>query len=243
MHFIFREHLSENLNIKELQNNLEGLPAKKVLSFVLSKFGRDIAFASSMGAEDQVITSMVAGIHKDIKIFTLDTGRLFQETYDLIQKTNSRYNINIETVFPDARKVEAMVKEKGVNLFYESVENRKQCCHIRKIEPLKRALKGKNAWITGLRSEQAPTRSNIKVVEWDEANELIKINPLIDWTEEDVWDYIRENNVPYNKLHDKGFKSIGCLPCTKAVKADEDARAGRWWWENQGHKECGLHKR
>lgn len=240
---MFREHLPENLNIKELQNNMAGLSAKKVLSFVINKFGRDIAFASSMGAEDQVITSMIADLNKNIKIFTLDTGRLFQETYDLIQKTNSRYNINIETVFPDARKVEAMVKEKGVNLFYESVEYRKQCCHIRKIEPLKRALKGKNAWITGLRSEQAPTRSNIKVVEWDEANELIKINPLIDWTEEDVWDYIRENNVPYNKLHDKGFKSIGCLPCTKAVKADEDARAGRWWWENQGHKECGLHKR
>ncbi|MCF8228856.1 MAG: phosphoadenylyl-sulfate reductase [Bacteroidales bacterium] len=241
---MFREDSAENHHKTEaLQKSLQGKPADTSIAAVLKEFGDHITFSSSMGAEDQVIASLIASIDKNANIFTLDTGRLFQETYDLIERTRSRYGIEINIFFPNAIRVEKMVNKKGINLFYESIENRKQCCHVRKIEPLQRALRGKKAWITGLRREQSPTRTNLEVAEWDETNGLIKINPLIDWTEEDVWNYIRENNVPYNKLHDKGFKSIGCLPCTRAVKPGEDPRAGRWWWENQGHKECGLHKR
>ncbi len=184
---------------------------------------------------------MIAEINPKTKIFTLDTGRLFQETYDLLDLTNKKYNINIEVFFPDTEKVELMVKDKGINLFYESFENRKFCCHIRKIEPLHRALKNRDAWICGLRNEQSSSRQNTKVVEWDEQNGLLKINPLIHWSEAEVWDFIRQHNIPYNKLHDKGFPSIGCSPCTRAIKPGEDSRSGRWWWEMDGKKECGLH--
>ncbi|MDZ7740919.1 MAG: phosphoadenylyl-sulfate reductase [Bacteroidota bacterium] len=242
---MFREDLEMNRQnyLAKLNKQTAEMKSEGILSHALEEFKDKLTFASSMGAEDQVITHMLANITKDFKIFTLDTARLFQETYDLIQKTNSRYKINIDIYFPDAIKVEKMVKDKGINLFYDSVENRKLCCFNRKIEPLKRALQGKKAWITGLRREQAPTRSEISTFEWDEANQLIKVNPILDWTEQDVWDFIRNNNIPYNSLHEKGFKSIGCLPCTRAVEPGEDSRAGRWWWENQGHKECGLHKR
>ena len=157
--------------------------------------------------------------------------------------TKSRYKINIDVYFPIAEKIQKMVNEKGINLFYDSVENRKECCFIRKIEPLQRAFKGLDAWICGLRRDQSVTRQDMKLVEWDDNNKLIKINPLIDWSEEHLWDYIKENNVPYNKLHDKGFPSIGCQPCTRAIEKGEDVRAGRWWWENPETKECGLHKR
>ncbi len=228
----------ENLN-KELQNS----STQEVISFFLSNYPEKIAFATSLGIEDQVITEMIVSINKSIKIFTLDTGRLFQETYDLIQKTNSRYKINIEIYFPDTRQVEKMVKEKGINLFYESIENRKLCCHVRKIESLKRVLNKFDFWITGLRKEQSEIRANDKLIEWDKVNGLIKVNPLIKWTEKDVWNYIKGKNIPYNSLHNKGFKSIGCLPCTRAVEDSEDSRSGRWWWENDEHKECGLHKR
>ncbi len=229
---------TENLN-KEFQNS----SPQEVISFFLSNYPEKIAFATSLGIEDQVITEMISSINKHVKIFTLDTGRLFQETYDLIQKTNSRYKINIEIYFPDTRQVEKMVKEKGINLFYESIENRKLCCHIRKIESLKRVLKKFDIWITGLRNEQSEIRANDKLIEWDKVNGLIKVNPLIKWTEKDVWNHIKEKNIPYNSLHNKGFKSIGCVPCTRAVEDSEDSRSGRWWWENDGHKECGLHKR
>lgn len=216
----------------------------KILEYFLENHKGKIAFASSLGAEDQVLTHMVLSIDPKIKVFTLDTGRLFPETYDLIDRTNSRFNFNMEIYFPAAKKVEKMVCEKGVNLFYESVENRKICCYTRKIEPLQRALEGLDMWITGLRKDQSITRHQNELVELDDSNHgLMKLNPLINWTEEMVWNYIEEYNIPYNKLHDQNFASIGCQPCTRAIEKDEDVRAGRWWWEQPEHKECGLHQR
>ena len=229
--------------IDDLNEKFQGANVDEVLSWFLKEFKGKIALSSSLGAEDQVLTQMVTGIDKEATVFTLDTGRLFPETYDLIHRTNTKYGIKIKVYFPEAARVEEMVGEKGINLFYESIENRKLCCHIRKIEPLKRAYKGLDVWICGLRRDQSVTRHNMKLVEWDEANGLIKLNPLIDWTEQDVWDYINENKVPYNPLHDKGYPSIGCQPCTRAIMEGEDVRAGRWWWENPDTKECGLHKR
>lgn len=228
--------------ITELNKELEHASAEIILTTVYKQFGDKIAFATSLGYEDQVITAMIASHCKGLTIFTLDTGRLFPETYDVIERTNARYGINIRIFFPDAAQVEAMVNEKGVNLFYESVENRKLCCHIRKTVPLKRALSGLDAWITGLRRSQSVTRQNMEVVEWDESNQIIKVNPLINWTEEETIDYVKQHNIPYNKLHDQGFRSIGCQPCTRAVLPNEDLRAGRWWWELPEQKECGLHK-
>jgi phosphoadenosine phosphosulfate reductase len=217
--------------------------AQEVLAYFLKEFKGEIALSSSLGAEDQVLTEMVATIDKSARIFTLDTGRVFPETYDLIAKTNQKYNVSIEVFFPDFKKVQEMVKLKGINLFYESIENRKECCHVRKMEPLKRAFAGLKVWICGLRKDQSITRFYSKMVEWDEANGLLKINPLINWTEQQVWDYIKTNDIPYNVLHDKGFPSIGCQPCTRAIEKGEDVRAGRWWWEQPEHKECGLHSK
>lgn len=216
----------------------------KVLEFFLAKYKGKIAFASSLGAEDQVLTHMILSVDPTVKIFTLDTGRLFPESYDLIDRTNSRFKFKMQVYFPAAKKVEKMVAKKGINLFYESIENRKECCYIRKIEPLHRALEGFEMWITGLRRDQSITRNKNKLVEFDENNHgLIKLNPLINWTEKMVWNYIEEYHIPYNKLHDAGFPSIGCQPCTRAIAKGEDVRAGRWWWEHPEHKECGLHKR
>lgn len=229
--------------IRELTEKLKLKTPEEIIKHLFDEYTDGVTFSSSLGAEDQVLTRMIASINDEAHIFTLDTGRLFQETYDLLQRTQSRYGIKIKTIFPDASKVEKMVNEKGINLFYESVENRKQCCHIRKTEPLQRALKGKSVWISGLRREQSAVRRNIKLVEWDEDHKLIKVYPLANWSSKDVWDYINEHDIPYNTLHDKGFPSIGCLPCTKAVDPGEDPRSGRWWWEMDGHKECGLHKK
>lgn len=229
--------------INKLNHQFNDASAEEILEYFLKEYGDKITFASSLGAEDQVMTHMIAGIDKSANIFMLDTGRMFPETYEVLAKTNKRYNLNIQVYFPDSKRVEAMVNEKGINLFYKSIENRKLCCHIRKTEPLQRALKDKTAWITGLRREQAVTRNNLHKVEWDEQNELIKVNPLIDWTSKDIWEYIKTYRVPYNKLHDKGFTSIGCQPCTRAIMPGEDIRAGRWWWENPETKECGLHKK
>ena len=215
--------------------------AEEILTFFLREYGDKIAFASSLGAEDQVITKMITDIEPRSRIFSLDTGRLFPETYDLIDRTNQRFRIKIDVYFPDYREVEVMVKEKGINLFYDSIENRKLCCKIRKLNSLERTLKGLDVWITGLRREQAVTRTDMQIVEWDENNGLMKLNPLINWTEKDVWDYIDQYNIPYNPLHKKGFPSIGCQPCTRAIEEGEDIRAGRWWWENPETKECGLH--
>ncbi|MCF8380555.1 MAG: phosphoadenylyl-sulfate reductase [Bacteroidales bacterium] len=227
--------------IEELNTRFDKKNPEDVLGFFLLECKRKIALSSSLGAEDQVLTEMISKIDPETKIFTLDTGRLFPETYDLISETNKKYHIKIEVFFPDYKSVETMVKEKGINLFYESIENRKLCCHLRKIEPAKRAFKGLDVWISGLRKDQSLNRFNTKLVEWDEVNGLIKVNPLLNWSEKDVWNYIKEKDVPYNALHDKGFPSIGCQPCTRAVKKDEDIRAGRWWWEEAEHNECGLH--
>jgi len=226
-----------------LNREFEGKDALSVLQWFLNEFKGRIALSSSMGAEDQVLTDMVMRIDPEVKIFTLDTGRLFYETYELIERTSLRYKKNIEIYFPSPAEVERMVTEKGINLFYQSIENRKECCRVRKIEPLKRAFNGLEVWICGLRRNQSATRTENQMVEWDEANGLIKLNPLIDWSEQDVWEYIKANGVPYNPLHDKGFPSIGCQPCTRAIEPGEDVRAGRWWWENPETKECGLHNR
>jgi len=227
--------------VEELNKRLEDSSPRDVLKYFIKEYKGKIAQSSSLGAEDQVLTDMICSIDNKTRIFSLDTGRLFQETYDLIEKTNKKYNINIDIYFPDWQKVEEMVRKKGINLFYRSIENRKQCCYLRKIEPLKRALKGVEAWISGIRKDQTISRFYTKLVEWDETHNMIKVNPLLNWTEKQVWEYIKENDVPYNKLHDKGFSSIGCQPCTRALKPGEDFRAGRWWWEEPENRECGLH--
>lgn len=230
--------------IEKLNAELRGKSSVEILNHVIELFKGRIIFASSLGAEDQVLTHMLINIDPEFRIFTLDTGRLFPETYELIDRTNSRFKMKMEIFFPDYREVEKMVTEKGINLFYERIENRKQCCHIRKIVPLHRALEGNDAWITGLRREQSVTRNNNALIELDENNHgRIKINPLIDWTEEQVWDYIAKYNIPFNPLHKKGFPSIGCQPCTRAIQPGEDVRAGRWWWELPESKECGLHQK
>lgn len=227
----------------EINQLLQGKTAEEVITWFLKDFDGKVALSTSLGAEDQALTYMISQTDKAAHIFTLDTGRLFPETYDLIDLTSKKYGISIRVMFPDAARVEAMVNEKGINLFYDSIENRKLCCHLRKIEPLKRAFSGLDAWICGLRRDQSVTRKDMQLVEWDENNGLIKVNPLIDWTEEQLWSFLKSNFIPYNKLHDAGFPSIGCQPCTRAVMPGEDVRAGRWWWENPETKECGLHKR
>jgi phosphoadenosine phosphosulfate reductase len=228
--------------VKELNQQLKDQPAADILRFFIQNYREKLAFSTSLGAEDQVITQIIAGIDPGIYMFSLDTGRMFPETYDLLDLTQQRYKVDIKIFFPEQKAVEKMVNGKGINLFYESIENRKLCCNIRKIEPLKRALENIDFWISGLRREQSVTREDLSLIEWDNLNHKIKINPLIDWKSEDLWDYIRQNNIPYNPLHDRGFPSIGCQPCTRAIEAGEDIRAGRWWWENPDMKECGLHK-
>ncbi len=229
--------------IREWNDELKKSSAPEVIGYFLNYFGDRIVLSTSLGLEDQVTTEMVMRQRKETAIFTLDTGRLFPETYDLIARTNRHFGIRIKTYFPESRAVEDMVAAHGINLFYDSVEKRKMCCGVRKVAQLPRAFKGMDAWICGLRKDQSVSRFFNTLVEWDEHNRLIKINPLINWTEKDVWEYIRANNIPYNLLHDKGFPSIGCEPCTRAIEPGEDVRAGRWWWENELHKECGLHKR
>ncbi|MBN1597407.1 MAG: phosphoadenylyl-sulfate reductase [Bacteroidales bacterium] len=226
---------------KELCEKLKDYTAQEIIRYFIVDFDGKVGLATSLGAEDQVLTEMICKVDKLTKIFTLDTGRVFPETYDLLEKTNKHYQINIEVYFPNTGKVEEMVNKKGINLFYESIENRKECCGIRKIEPLKRALSDIDVWVTGIRKDQSVTRFFTPLVEWDEGNKVIKVNPLLKWSEKDVWAYINDNNIPYNALHDKGFPSIGCQPCTRAVKKGEDIRSGRWWWEEPEHKECGLH--
>jgi len=227
--------------VNQLNESFENATAQEFLQYCTDLFKNKIFFASSLGAEDQVITHLLAGIDNNFRIVTLDTGRLFTDTLDLIQYTNARYKINIEVLFPDYIQVERMVKEHGINLFYENVENRLKCCEIRKNQPLKRILPGMSAWITGIRKGQSTNRKNTQLADWDDKNELIKINPLVNWTEEEVWDFIKQNKIPYNILHDKGYPSIGCAPCTRAIEEGEDIRNGRWWWENEDTKECGLH--
>jgi phosphoadenosine phosphosulfate reductase len=202
---------------------------------------QEITFANSMGAEDMVLTDIILREQLPIEIFSLDTGRLPAETYDLIAETEQNYHTKLKIFFPQASTVETYVRTHGINAFYESIELRKGCCHMRKVEPLQRALNGKKAWITGMRAEQSATRTGLPFREYDQNNKLEKYNPLSDWTEQEVWAYIRMFNVPYNKLHDQFYPSIGCAPCTRAIAMGEDVRAGRWWWENPDSKECGLH--
>lgn len=222
---------------------LESFSAEEVLEWALRTFQPRIALACSFQAEESVLIDMMHGLRgSDFRLFTLDTGRLNQETYDCMDALRERYGIRVEVFFPDAARVEAMVRERGLNLFYKSVEFRKLCCGIRKVEPLNRALKELDAWMTGLRREQAVTRASVGKVEIDsDHGGIVKVNPLVDWSGEEVWRYIRERDVPYNRLHDSGYPSIGCAPCTRAIKPGEDIRAGRWWWENAETKECGLH--
>jgi phosphoadenosine phosphosulfate reductase len=217
------------------------MPAEDVLRLALDTYGRSVALSSSFGAEDMVLIDMLMKIDPQARIFTLDTGRLPQETYNVIDATRTKYGANVEVFFPQADAVQDMVARHGMNLFYHSVENRKLCCGVRKMEPLRRALSSLDAWITGLRREQSVTRTSVHKIEWDEGNALVKVNPLVDWTHDAVWKYIREHNVPYNALHDRGYPSIGCGPCTRAVQPGEHERAGRWWWEHPESKECGLH--
>jgi phosphoadenosine phosphosulfate reductase len=230
-------------NIAQFNQQFAGKSPEFVLTYFLHAYSGRIALSSSLGIEDQMLTDLIANIAPATRIFTLDTGRLFPETYSLIERTRMKYPITLEVFFPDAAEVENMVRENGINLFYESAELRKKCCQVRKIQPLKRAFQGLEVWICGLRREQSVTRQDMQLIEWDASNGLIKLNPLIDYTEAQVWEYIKTNQVPYNKLHDRGFPSIGCQPCTRAIEPGEDVRAGRWWWENPEQKECGLHKR
>lgn len=229
------------MHTAELSQALEGKDLIEQLHYLAGLFPGQVVFSTSLGQEDQVITDIIARNKIPIRIFTLDTGRLFNETYELIDRTRARYKMPIEVYFPDAARVEKMVTEKGFTSFYESVDNRKECCHIRKVEPLNRALQGVKIWITGLRADQSANRQQMSSLEWVEDKQLHKFNPLINWSFQDVMDHIHQHNVPYNPLHDKGFISIGCLPCTRAIEPGEDARAGRWWWE-ESKKECGLHK-
>jgi thioredoxin-dependent adenylylsulfate APS reductase len=228
--------------VRELANRFEGKDAETVIRWALERFHPRIALASSLQVEEMVILDMAWKINPRVRVFTLDTGRLHEETYMVIERIREKYGTHVESYFPQREAVEALEREKGFYSFRQSVEERKHCCGIRKVEPLRRALNGLDAWVTGLRREQAVTRTTIRKVETDESQGgILKVNPLADWTGTQVWDYIRANSVPYNNLHDLGFPSIGCAPCTRPIKPGEDIRAGRWWWEMPEHKECGLH--
>lgn len=208
-----------------------------------SIFPGKVIFTTSLGIEDQVITHKIFTNNLDIKVITLDTGRLFPQTYDVFSSTIIRYNKKINVYFPESEDVEKMVTEKGPYSFYQSVENRKECCRIRKVAPLGRALEGMEVWISGIRADQSDNRNQMDWIEYDEAKNLFKFYPVFNWTFDEVRSFVKENNIPYNSLHDKGFVSIGCEPCTKAVKPGDDFRSGRWWWENEGPRECGLHEK
>jgi len=231
-----------NTEAKRLNMLYKEVPTLKFIKIFLDEYKGKIAFSSSFGAEDQVLIDLLMKYEKKVEVFTLDTGRLPNETYTLIHEVNKKYQTKISVYFPTNQNVEKLYREQGINGFYNSIENRKSCCYIRKVEPLKRALNGVDIWITGLRAEQSITRTDLELFQWDDEFKVIKLNPLILWSEEEVWEYIKQNNLPYNELHDKGFPSIGCAPCTRAIKEGESLRSGRWWWEKPEHKECGLHK-
>ncbi|MFN8353043.1 MAG: phosphoadenylyl-sulfate reductase [Spirosomataceae bacterium] len=227
------------MSAEELKPHLDKASLEEGLTLITNHF-QNVVFSSSFGQEDQAITHAIFKNNLPIKVFTLDTGRLFQETYELMDATRARYGKSIETYFPDTQKVQNLLNQKGFNSFYNSVEDRKECCFIRKIEPLKRALAGAEVWITGLRAEQSDNRASMEVLEWDEGNHVWKYNPLIHWTYDEMLAYLSTHKVPDNSLHRKGFISIGCAPCTRAIMEGEHPRAGRWWWE-ASKKECGLH--
>jgi len=230
--------------IAQLASQLENASPQEVLNWAVSQFGPGLTLACSFGAEDVVLLDLLAKADRKPEVFVLDTGRLHEETYNVMERCRIRYGIEFEVYSPDTHRLQELLRSKGPNPFYQSIENRKECCGIRKVEPLRRALQGKLAWITGQRRDQSITRLVLPKVELDaDHGGIAKINPLADWNETQVWDYIRANDVPYNALHDKGFPSIGCAPCTRAIEPGEDIRAGRWWWESPEHKECGLHTR
>ncbi len=226
--------------LEKLHSLFQSRSIEDALSELAHLFPNAVKFSSSFGQEDQVLTDILSRNQIPINIFTIDTGRLFNETYETIEKTRARYQVPITVYFPDTASVEKMVTENGVNLFYDSVQQRQLCCHIRKVEPLNRALQQTKVWITGLRAAQTSHRNQIPMVEWLDDKEIYKINPLLHWSFDDIIQYISKYNVPCNPLHEKGFVSIGCAPCTRAIEVGEDPRAGRWWWETS-HKECGLH--
>ena len=232
--------MSQLQNLSDIESQLASLSAEEGLKLVADLFPGKVVFSTSLGQEDQVITQLIASQNLPIQIFSLDTGRLFPETLELLSRTESKYKTRIKVYYPETASVEKLVEDIGINGFYESVENRKSCCFVRKVEPLKRAVAGNAVWVTGLRAEQSANRSEMKRIEWDEANQIIKFNPLLDWTFDQMISYIEEQKIPYNPLHNQGFISIGCAPCTRAILPGEDARAGRWWWEDS-KKECGLH--
>lgn len=226
---------------KEIENLVQGKSAEDALKALSDLVSEKIVFSTSLSYEDQVITHYIFSNALNISVFTLDTGRLFPETYSVLSSTLNRYQTPIQVFSPNTKAVEELVTKKGPFSFYDTVDNRKECCYIRKVEPLKRALAGKTIWVTGIRAEHSEGRHNMPMVEWDEANQIIKIHPLLNWSLEEVKQTIKEHNIPYNPLHDKGFVSIGCQPCTRAIKDGENVRAGRWWWEDNTKKECGLH--
>jgi phosphoadenosine phosphosulfate reductase len=227
--------------IHELQELLKNETAVNAIELLSRQFNGSIVFSTSFGLEDQAISHLIFSKQLPVQVFTLDTGRMFTETYSTWSQTVEKYKQQIVAYYPNEHQLQQFISEKGPNSFYESVDNRKQCCYIRKVEPLKRALHSKAIWITGLRAEQSPDRKNISKVEWDEANHIIKVHPLLQWSWDETYQFVQTNHVPYNPLHDKGFVSIGCAPCTRAIKPGEDFRAGRWWWEDSSKKECGLH--
>ncbi|MGE5797200.1 MAG: phosphoadenylyl-sulfate reductase [Ignavibacteria bacterium] len=229
-------------SLSQLISIVDNKSVEESLRILSGIFNDKIVFSSSLGLEDQVITHLIFSNDLPIEIFTIDTGRLFNETHSVLNKTNERYEKKIKLFFPENLKVEKLVNGKGPFSFYESVENRKECCFIRKVEPLKRALEGKQLWITGIRAEQSDSRKEMENLEWDDQYKIYKYHPLFEWSFDEVKNFITTNNVPYNSLHDKGFISIGCAPCTRAVSEGEDFRAGRWWWESNSQKECGLHE-
>lgn len=227
--------------VKQIENLINGKSAEEILKLVSSLPSERIVFSTSLSYEDQLITHYIFSHDLNISVFTLDTGRLFPETYSVLSSTLNRYKKPIQVFSPNTTKVEELVSKKGPFSFYDSIENRKECCFIRKVEPLKRALQHKTIWITGIRAEHSEGRNDMPMVEWDESNQIIKIHPLLNWTLEEVKNEIKKHNIPYSPLHDKGFVSIGCQPCTRAIKEGESFRAGRWWWEDNTKKECGLH--
>lgn len=229
------DSISKFSAIADVKNPIE------ILKYISQLGSEKIVFSTSLGAEDQVITQMISSLGLDIEIFTLDTGRMFPETYKTLQKTIEKYPREIKVYFPESSEVEKLMTEKGSFSFYDSVENRKECCDIRKVRPIKKALNGKTIWLTGIRAEQSQSRHSSSHIEYDLHNDIIKIHPIFYWSNDDVWTYIKENDIPYNKLHDEGFVSIGCQPCTRAIQPNEDFRSGRWWWEDENKKECGLH--
>lgn len=227
--------------IEQIKQDLRGADARSIIRYIDERYGAKAVFSTSFGIEDQVLTSIIAEENAKISLFTLETGRLFPETYYVWNRTLETYQLDIRAYYPQTSAVEDLLREKGPSSFYNSVEDRKECCYIRKIEPLKRAINGYSIWITGIRAEQSQNRDLMDFIEWDEVNKIIKIHPLFDWTLAQTEHYLKEHQVPYNPLHDKGFVSIGCQPCTRAIQKGEDFRAGRWWWEDKSKKECGLH--